>query len=138
MGSGGIYELSAKQNTNIGANFAIGKKLYYECKIDQGNLLMLPARVALALQADGWILRDDIIWMKACSFCDTYSGSCMPESVNGWRWERHRIKVKAGWDKDNPHPSKGNSGKSRIENSGGKFDVQAKWINCPGCEKVRA
>jgi DNA modification methylase len=36
------------------------------------DLLMLPARVALALQADGWWLRSDIIWHKANS---------MPESV---------------------------------------------------------
>jgi DNA modification methylase len=33
---------------------------------------MIPARVALALQADGWWLRSDIIWSKT---------SCMPESV---------------------------------------------------------
>jgi hypothetical protein len=37
--------------------------------------------VALALQADGWYLRSDLIWAKGISFCDTYSGSCMPESV---------------------------------------------------------
>lgn len=36
------------------------------------NLLMVPARVALAMQADGWILRSDIIWAKT---------STMPESV---------------------------------------------------------
>lgn len=36
------------------------------------NLLLIPARVALALQADGWIVRSDIIWAKS---------SCMPESV---------------------------------------------------------
>jgi DNA modification methylase len=36
------------------------------------DLLMIPARVALALQADGWWLRSDIIWNKP---------SCMPESV---------------------------------------------------------
>lgn len=36
------------------------------------DLLMIPARVALALQADGWWLRSDIIWHKANS---------MPESV---------------------------------------------------------
>lgn len=29
----------------------------------------------------GWWLRRDIIWAKAVSFCDTYSGSAMPESV---------------------------------------------------------
>jgi DNA modification methylase len=36
------------------------------------DLMMIPARVALALQADGWWLRSDIIWQKP---------SCMPESV---------------------------------------------------------
>ena len=36
------------------------------------NLLGMPWRVALAMQADGWILRSDIIWDKP---------SCMPESV---------------------------------------------------------
>ena len=28
------------------------------------KLLMMPARLALALQADGWWLRSDIIWHK--------------------------------------------------------------------------
>lgn len=28
------------------------------------NLLMIPARLALALRADGWVLRADIIWAK--------------------------------------------------------------------------
>jgi DNA modification methylase len=36
------------------------------------QLRMIPARVALALQADGWWLRSDIIWHKP---------SCMPEPV---------------------------------------------------------
>lgn len=45
------------------------------------NLAMMPARVALALQDDGWILRQDIIWAKGLSFCPTYSGSVMPESI---------------------------------------------------------
>jgi DNA modification methylase len=36
------------------------------------QLLMIPARVAIALQDDGWILRSDIIWHKP---------SAMPESV---------------------------------------------------------
>lgn len=36
------------------------------------NLLMIPARVALALQEDGWWLRSDIIWAKL---------NPMPESV---------------------------------------------------------
>lgn len=36
------------------------------------DLMMIPARVALALQADGWYLRSSIIWHKP---------NCMPESV---------------------------------------------------------
>jgi|TARA_R110002020_G_scaffold1722_1_gene7904 DNA modification methylase len=44
------------------------------------DLIGMPWRVALALQADGWWLRSSIIWAKGVSFCDTYSGSVMPES----------------------------------------------------------
>ena len=40
--------------------------------LKQKDLCMTPARTALALQADGWYLRQDIIWAK---------DSCMPESV---------------------------------------------------------
>ena len=36
------------------------------------DMMMIPARVALALQANGWYLRQDIIWHK---------GNPMPESV---------------------------------------------------------
>lgn len=45
------------------------------------NLLMIPTRVALALQADQWIVRQDNIWLKGLSLCKSYSGSVMPESV---------------------------------------------------------
>lgn len=45
------------------------------------DLCMIPARVALALQADGWYLRSDIIWAKGRSFDLDGAGSCMPESV---------------------------------------------------------
>ena len=41
--------------------------------LKEKDLMMMPARVALALQADGWWLRSDIIWAKK---------NCMPESVN--------------------------------------------------------
>lgn len=46
----------------------IGTPVGYKTK----DLLMMPARVALALQEDGWILRRDIIWSKP---------NPMPESV---------------------------------------------------------
>jgi DNA modification methylase len=38
------------------------------CKVPDGckqkDLLLIPSRVALALQADGWLLRNDVIWHK--------------------------------------------------------------------------
>ncbi len=48
------------------------------------NLLGIPWRVALALQENGWYLRQDIIWAKgisgeACAY--GWSGNSMPESV---------------------------------------------------------
>jgi DNA modification methylase len=44
------------------------------------DLMMLPSRIALALQADGWWLRSEIVWAKGVSFCPAYSGSVMPDS----------------------------------------------------------
>lgn len=40
--------------------------------LPEKNLVGIPWRVAFAAQADGWILRDDIIWAKK---------NCMPEST---------------------------------------------------------
>lgn len=45
---------------------------YVDAPVPAKNLLMVPARLALALQDDGWILRSDIIWHKP---------NPMPESV---------------------------------------------------------
>jgi DNA modification methylase len=42
---------------------------------------MVPQRFALAAQADGWYVRQEIIWAKGVSFLPDYAGSCMPESV---------------------------------------------------------
>jgi hypothetical protein len=43
-----------------------------ETRLASGNLVGVPWRVALALQADGWVLRQDVVWSKK---------SPMPESV---------------------------------------------------------
>ena len=45
------------------------------------NLIGIPWMLAFALRADGWYLRSDIIWAKGISFCESYSGSAMPESI---------------------------------------------------------
>jgi len=69
----------AKQRTNMGS---IGVFNAFSSKnLKPKDLVGIPWRVAFALQADGWYLRRDIIWAKGVSFCPTYSGSSMPESV---------------------------------------------------------
>lgn len=151
-----------KQDTNVGSLGSItGRGL----SLDSGNLIGLAWRLALALQADGWILRSDVIWAKAissfgqhtCPSCgkelyqcleqgdDLFgdelpdeivshkkSGSTMPESVNGTRWERCRVKVKSRYNKDNPHPSivDGVVHSRATDNFG-----SAEYKDCPGCPK---
>jgi len=90
------------------------------------DLLEMPSRLVLALQADGWWLRARIPWLKR---------NAMPESVQGSRWERHRIKIKAG-GRD------GRGMKRALEtpeqhNLGPKERAltDAEWIDCPGCPK---
>lgn len=100
--------------------------------LKSGDLVNLPHRVAEALQADGWYWRATIVWAKR---------SPMPESVAGWRWVRHRVKVAGtGYNAEHPHPSKCYDGLTmRRPHSGGvpKGGV-AEWNDCPGCKKCRA
>src|SRR5208337_3199571 len=42
-----------------------GPNRTYQAGLKPKDLCMIPARVALALQADGWWLRSDIIWSKS-------------------------------------------------------------------------
>ncbi|HIJ71679.1 MAG TPA: hypothetical protein HPP87_10000 [Planctomycetes bacterium] len=154
-----------KNDTNVGslsARTATG--------LSQGNVIGLAWRLAFALQADGWILRDDVIWAKAissfgmhvCPHCgkELYqriagdenlfgeqeadevvnhkkSGSTMPESMAGTRWERCRVKVK-----DSPMEVKdyGVPGSRRNPVVSGGFAnfVGPAYKPCPGCDKCRA
>lgn len=59
------------QAHNQGANAAVGIDKS-QSGIEEKNLMGVPWRVALALQKDGWFLRNDIIWAKV---------NPMPESV---------------------------------------------------------
>jgi len=49
-------------------------------QIPRKSLALIPARIALAAQAAGWVVRMDIIWAKGASF-GPYHGNVMPESV---------------------------------------------------------
>lgn len=69
-GKGGVFsEASAKQASNFGANISRPTRLD---SLKQKDLIGIPWMLAFALRADGWYLRQDIIWHKP---------NPMPESV---------------------------------------------------------
>lgn len=93
-----------------------------------GDQQLVPFRFALAMQADGWTLRDTIIWSKP---------SPMPISVAGWRWVRCRVKVANGTMRapsDATHRPK-----LPINGTGYNWEAgagaTATWQPCPGCPK---
>ena len=112
-GNGGYQTNSVKQKSNAGT-------MMEPRRGDQpGNLLGVPWRLAMALQADGWILRDAIIWQKK---------SPMPESVNGWRWEKCQ---KRSWV--DPVTNE----ELRRDRQNGRDFGEPKVEDCPGCDKCR-
>ena len=88
------------------------------------DLCNIPHRLASALQRDGWWWRSTVVWNKP---------NPMPESVSGWRWERHRVKVK------NRGKSKAGIDKQEILGAGNPHALrdgyEAEYQNCPGCPK---
>jgi DNA modification methylase len=62
-----------KQQTNRASAAGVDVGRSTDAGFKPKDLLMIPARAALALQADGWYLRADIVWAKK---------NCMPESVS--------------------------------------------------------
>ena len=59
-GRGGDFGNSPKQASNQGSTLGAFKPAGYKPK----DLMLMPARVAMALQADGWWLRSEIVWHK--------------------------------------------------------------------------
>jgi DNA modification methylase len=80
-GSGGL-NMTSKINTRGGKLNSYGPRKVAD--VPNGNLLLLPHRIALALQARGWIIRDDTVWWK---------DDPMPEPGLGWRIETHLIRT---------------------------------------------
>jgi len=118
---GGEDSASAKQRSNMGTVQFMGRP-----GSSGGDLMLIPHRLALALQADGWTCRNDVVWSKK---------SPMPESVAGWRWER--CKVKVGTRRKSSQPAVVGDGRrdspGGFQNSGG-----TEWADCPGCSKCEA
>jgi DNA modification methylase len=63
------------------------------------DLMLLPARIAIALHEDGWWLRQDVI-EEVQLFCPCGCGYQLEEHI--WRWSQDRDLV---WKKPNPMPS---------------------------------
>jgi len=80
MGDGSIVG-GPKQRTNQGSMQGNLPGGFSSAIIKPKDLVGIPWMFAFALRDDGWYLRRDIIWAKGVSFCPTYSGSSMPESV---------------------------------------------------------
>jgi DNA modification methylase len=80
-----------KKHTELFARPAYGQN--YEAQkvrppasyFPSGNLMLMPHRLAIALQKWGWIVRSDVVW---------YKPNPMPEPRNGWRIERERREIK--------------------------------------------
>jgi hypothetical protein len=115
-----------KQQTNRGMNgTADPPRAPQPDGLAAGNLLLMPHRVALAAQAEGWIVRNDLTWVKA---------SPMPEALSGWRWEQARC----GCVTSNRVLSgiQGYATVEHLEHSGGFTNTPATLAapDCPTCQ----
>jgi DNA modification methylase len=61
---GGSGSGPTSKNYTSGLGGCIGQKAKRNTGLKPKDLMMIPARVAIALQNDGWYLRQDIIWHK--------------------------------------------------------------------------
>lgn len=109
---------------NIGDCRKDSKK--FQMRVRNGELLGIPWRVALAVQADGMRLVSAIDLVKICPF---------PQSMEGWRWERHRLKV--GDLKEEAHTGYGKNSGRRDGDSyyGVACNPKVQWEECPGCDE---
>ena len=91
-----------------------------------GQLAGVPWRFALAMQAAGWRLRASNIWAKTSS---------MPESLRGWAWEQHRVKVeKSARAKDESYHAAAFGDSPMGARDGREFaDHANEYANCQGC-----
>lgn len=94
--------------------------------LQSGDQMCVPFRFALAMQADGWTLRDTIIWSKP---------SPMPISVAGWRWMRCRVKVGNSQRAETTYAAVNGQSAPRGPKSDFSVPQSGIWQPCPGCPK---
>lgn len=102
------------------------------------DMVGIPAQVILRLRNDGWWWRSTVCWIKALSGEQSF-GSTTPESVNGWRWEKCRVRVKPSeraMEGSYFHDSHSGSGSPESARDGSRFkDHSDEYADCPGCRK---
>jgi DNA modification methylase len=91
-----------------------------------GNLLGVPWRFALAMQAAGWCWRSTVVWRKLAP---------MPASLSGWRWERCRVKVGGRAPRATGKKGSTTNGMPHGAQKGGVFVSRSEWADCPGCDR---
>lgn len=128
-GSSGTGGKSLKQVSNSGSFHEVKRGV--EDGLKPKDLVGIPWRVALALQADGWYLRQDIIWEKV---------SPMPESVTDRCTKSHEYIFLLSKSPNYYYDSKAVEEKS--ENSSGWSKQRANKVNTwdygrEGLEKAR-
>jgi hypothetical protein len=108
-GGGEEYE---KYHAKNGGGVAGGRRRSSIGPLKSKNLYMVPARFALAMQADGWILRSEMVWAKP---------NPMPESVTDRPTKAHEMiylfskRERYYWDTEATRlpPAPGNDGTIR-------------------------
>jgi DNA modification methylase len=94
--------------------------------IDSGNLCLIPQRLAIALQDDGWLVRSVVVWHKPAP---------MPASLAGWRWVRCRVKAAGQKLKTDSKTHTLAAGMANGKPHTVNADWLATWADCPGCPK---
>jgi DNA modification methylase len=135
-GSGGP---SKKQTRNAGSFYSVSQRLDHG-KLKPKDLCLIPARFALAAQADGWYIRNDIIWAKPNPMPESVTDRCTKAHEYVWlmaksqRYFYDAEAVKEGFaTADETSPSYRANGKSdsRVKDKlGGKpaFGDEGAWF----------
>lgn len=128
--SGKVFDsLSYRYSTTIPHQSQVIKPL---------DMVLIPEQLALALRADGWWVRSILIWAKGVSLSDEYKGNPMPESVDGWKWIKHKVKVAQSKHELDLQQHAVNDGIGRTTaglNTRKERGAVDGWQDCPGCPK---
>jgi DNA modification methylase len=115
---------SGKQATNHGTDFFCGRRGDYAPGLKPKDLCLIPQRVALAAQADGWWVRSMIVWAKpnpmpeSCTDrpTDAYEHIIMLTKSERYYWDADAVRepaICANSESRGDYESKGTDGLSR-------------------------